>query len=156
MADRIPKFPDDFLQQVFSEDPVPTQGGVSLEGQATQGPNFKDPRQAFAMTNIANGNLMEACFPSKDFKKIDALLNVDSDFPPTCIVHGESDTMVPLYLSKDLFGALQREGVESEIVEVPGEEHTFAGKMAKGGETWNKQRLGFDFVEKVLGRRMGG
>lgn len=152
MADRIPKFPEEFLQQVYAEDPVPTKGGVSLEGQATQGPNFKDPRQAFAMTTIANGTLLDACVPDKKIEKIDAFMSVDEDFPPTCIVHGQSDTMVPLYLSKDLFGVLKSKGVESELVEVPGEEHTFAGKMVKGSETWNVQRRGFDFLESVLDR----
>jgi acetyl esterase/lipase len=153
MAERIPKFPTEFLQKVYDEDPVPTVGGVSLEGQATPaGPNFNDPRQAFAMTQIANGTLLVTCFPSKEFKKIDAVLNVDAEFPPTCIVHGTSDSMVPIDLSKDLYKVLKEKGVEVEMIEVPGQEHTFAGKMAKGDETWVVQRRGFDFLEKVVGK----
>jgi dipeptidyl aminopeptidase/acylaminoacyl peptidase len=153
MADRIPKFPSEFLQKIYDEDPVPTMGGVSLEGQASpKGPDFSDPRQAFAMTQIANGTLFETCFPSKEFKKIDSILNVDKDFPPTCIVHGTSDTMVPISLSKDLLETMEKASIKVEMIDVPGEEHTFAGKMAKGGETWNVQRKGFDFLEEVLNK----
>jgi dipeptidyl aminopeptidase/acylaminoacyl peptidase len=152
MADKIPKFPTEFLNKVYDEDPIPTMGGVSLEGQARPaGPDFSDPRQAFAMTQIANGTLLDTCFPSKEFEKIDAVLNIDRGFPPTCIVHGTSDTMVPIELSKELLGRLEKNGVRNEMIEVPGEEHTFAGKMVRGDETWNVQRRGFDFLEKVLG-----
>jgi acetyl esterase/lipase len=153
MADRIPKFPSEFLQKVYDEDPVPSIGGVSLEGQASpKGPDFSDPRQAFAMTQIANGTLLDTCFPSKEFKKIDPTLNVDKDFPPTCIVHGTSDTMVPIYLSGELLEAFKEADVEVGMIEVPGEEHTFAGKMAKGSKTWDLQKRGFDFVERVLNK----
>lgn len=152
MSARLPTFPADFLQKVYEEDPVATRGGVSLEGQAQPagGPNLKDPRQAFAMTTIANGRLLDLCFPSKDFKKIDALLNIGEAFPPTCIVHGQSDTMVPIDLSRILFEEMKRKSVNVEMIEVPGEEHTFAGKMVKGSQTWEIQRKGFDFLEAVL------
>jgi acetyl esterase/lipase len=150
MADRLPKFPSDFINKIYDENPVPTKGGVSLEGQATQGPDFSDPRQAFAMTHIANGTLFDVCYPSKDFKKIDPIMNVSASFPPTCIVHGTSDTMVPISLSKDLLEALKGQGVEVDMIEVDGEEHTFAGKMVKGSKTWETQKRGFDYVDMVL------
>jgi hypothetical protein len=36
------------------------------------------------------------------------------------------------------------------MVEVPGEEHTFAAKMEVGSVTWNLQRQGFDFLESLI------
>lgn len=60
--------------------------------------------------------------------------------------------MVPITLSQDLFAVLKKEGVACEMIEVPGEEHTFAGKMVKGGQTWELQRKGFDWVESVLAK----
>jgi len=150
LAEKLPKFPSEFIKRIYDEDPIPTMGGVSLEGQASQGPNFSDPRQAFALTQIANGTVFEACFPSKDWRKIDPILNVRSKFPPTCIVHGQSDTMVPISLSHDLYKVLKKENIESEMVEVPDEEHTFAGKMNKGSRTWELQRKGFDFLENIV------
>lgn len=150
MKSKLPPLDDSFINKIFDEKPVPIVGGVSLEGQATGGPNFKDPRVAFAMTQIGNGTVMDAIYPSKEWKDIDPLLNISSTFPPTYIVHGQADTMVPISLSKDLLQALEKAGVKTGMIEVPGEEHTFAGKMKVGSQTWNLQREGFDFLESLI------
>jgi hypothetical protein len=95
LAARLPpNLTDEFLRRVYDEKPVPIRGGVSLEGQARPGPpDFSDPRQAFAMTQIAKGTVMDAIFPSKKFEQVDPFLRIGKDFPPTFIVHGLSDTM---------------------------------------------------------------
>ncbi|RKK80203.1 hypothetical protein BFJ69_g4393 [Fusarium oxysporum] len=141
---------DSFINKVFDEDPVPITGGVSLEGQATGPPDFSDPRQAYALTQLANGTVLDAIFPSQDWSKVDPALNVDSSFPPTFIVHGAADTKVPIHLSRKLFDVLKQNGVNCCMVEVPGEEHTFAAKMEVGSVTWNLQRQGFDFLESLI------
>ncbi|KAI9662342.1 MAG: hypothetical protein M1821_008509 [Bathelium mastoideum] len=149
-----PECTESFINQVYEEKPVPIQGGLSLEGQSADGkPPGPDPRAAFAFTHIANGTLMDVCYPSKDWKKIDACLNVDTRFPPTCIVHGLDDQMVPLFLSRRLFDSLERVGVRCQFVDVPGEGHTFVGRMEKGSRTWALQREGFNFLESVIERR---
>ncbi|KAJ4053160.1 hypothetical protein NW756_007889 [Fusarium oxysporum] len=145
-----PGLKDSFINKVFDEDPVPITGGVSLEGQATGPPDFSDPRQAYALTQLANGTVLDAIFPSKDWSKVDPALNVDSSFPPTFIVHGAADTKVPIHLSRKLFDVLKQNGVNCCMVEVPGEEHTFAAKMEVGSVTWNLQRQGFDFLESLI------
>lgn len=145
-----PNLADGFLTRIFEEDPVPIVGGVSLEGQAPGPPNFTDPRQAYAMTQIARGNVMQAIFPSKDWKKVDPLHNITPSFPPTFIVHGAADTMVPMRLSRDLLGVLQEHGVQCGMAEVPGEEHTFAARMKVGSQTWEIQKQGFDFLETLI------
>lgn len=140
----------EFLNRVFDEEPVPVRGGVSLEGQSgPTGPNFDDPRQAFALTQIANGRVMDTVFPSRHWQKVDPVLNVNSQFPPTVIVHGLADTMVPISLSRRMLQELQSHGVRSDMVEIPGEEHTFAAKMRVGTMTWDLQRRGFDFLETL-------
>jgi len=148
------KFPgvvtQEFMSRVYDEKPVPIRGGVSLEGQAPGPPDMKDPRQAYAMTNIAQGTLVKNCFPSGDLKKIDPVLNVTPAFPPTFIVHGDADEMVPLGMSKEMYKRLQHAGVQCNMVEVPGEPHTFVGKMVKGSHTWNLQREGFDFLQRLI------
>ncbi|KAK7542168.1 Alpha/Beta hydrolase protein [Phyllosticta citribraziliensis] len=150
------------INRVYDEVPVPTQGGVSLEGQSQeQGVVAVDEeqrqrdliRREFTFTNIGRGTLLDVAFPSKLWEQIDASLNVSPSFPPTCIVHGTEDEMVPDYLSKKLYAELQRHGVRSEFIEVPGERHTFVGKMVKGSRTWELQRKGFDFLEEVINRR---
>lgn len=147
---KLPAVSDQFISQVFDESPVPIVGGVSLEGQATGGPNFKDPRVAFAFTQIGNGTIMKAIFPSMEFDKVDPIKKITGSFPPTFIVHGDKDTMVPMYLSEALYSTLKDNGVKCGMSQVPGEEHTFAGKMKVGSRTWEIQREGFDFLESLI------
>lgn len=140
----------EFLNKVY-EGPVPIWGGVSLEGQAAPGPpRFDTPRPAFAFTQIANGTVLKVCFPSGDYKKIDPLENVTSKFPPTFIVHGLADVMVPIEMSRAFYEKLKENGVRCDMAEIPDEPHTFVGRMQKGSRTWNMQREGFDFLQKVI------
>lgn len=144
---------EDFLNQVYNEKPVPIRGGVSLEGQAPGPPNFNDPRAAFAFTQIARGTVFKVIYPRAEWDKVDPLRNISSAFPPTFIVHGTEDAMVPLSLSRDLHSALLENGVECGLQEVPGEGHTFAAKMKVDSPTWNLQRKGFDFLESLIKRK---
>lgn len=140
-----------FLSRVFDEYPVPITGGVSLEGQAPGPPDFTDPRQAYAMAHIARGQVMEAICPTREWDKVDPLRNITASFPPTVIVHGTADSMVPIRLSQALFAALRKHGVDCKMVEIPGEGHTFAAKMKMESPTWELQRQGFDFLHARLG-----
>jgi acetyl esterase/lipase len=134
-------------------------GGKSLEGQFDdnnskgQGEN-QEARMAFAMNRLATGKVLPTLWPSHphDLEKIDPLLNVSEKWPPTAIVHGNADTMIPMRLSKIFESKLREKGVEVEFIEIEGEPHTFCGKMEKGSRTWDTQRKGFDFLEKVLER----
>ena len=144
---------EDFINQVYTESPVPIRGGVSLEGQAPGAPDFSDPRQAFAFTQIARGSVLTAVYPRGDWEKVDPLRNINPSFPPTFIVHGTEDVMVPIGLSRELYSALMENGVACGMEEVPGEGHTFAAKMEVGSRTWELQRKGFDFLESLIKRR---
>ncbi|KAK4031972.1 hypothetical protein C8A01DRAFT_20886 [Parachaetomium inaequale] len=147
-----PGLTEDFINQVYAEKPVPIRGGVSLEGQAPGAPNFSEPRQAFAFTQIARGSVFKAIYPAEDWAKVDPLRNISPSFPPTFIVHGTEDVMVPIGLSQELYSALVKNGVECGMEEVPGEGHTFAAKMEVGSRTWELQRKGFDFLESLVKR----
>lgn len=150
-----------FLNKIYDEIPIPTDSSVSLEGQTesgiSKGPDFSRPRDAFAFTQIANGAVISAIYPEgessdPEYDLVDPVKNISKDFPPTYIVHGLADTMVPIDLSRVLLKRLQENGVPCGMTEVPGEEHTFAMKMQVGSETWWLQRQGFDFLEKYIGR----
>lgn len=155
LAAKFPgEFTPEFLNKVYDEKPVPIKGGVSLEGQAgPPRPSKDDPRMPFAMTQIAHGKVLNVIFPSMDLKRIDPVLNVTSAFPPTFTVHGDADWMVPIGMSEALFKRLKEAGVESEMLVVPGEPHTFAGTMKKGSQTWNLQRRGFDWLQGIIERQ---
>ncbi|KAK3942148.1 Alpha/Beta hydrolase protein [Diplogelasinospora grovesii] len=144
----------EIIDQVYGEKPVPIRGGVSLEGQRTAPgpPDMSDPRQAFAFSQISGGTVLKAIYPSEEYDQVDPLKNIDGKFPPTYIVHGQDDKMVPIDLSRDLLEELKRKGVKCDMTEIPGEGHTFAARMKAGSRTWELQRLGFDFLESLIER----
>ncbi len=51
--------------------------------------------------------------------------NVSSSWPPTLLIHGDQDTAVPVGESKNLQRLLLEAGAYSELVVVPGCEHSF-------------------------------
>lgn len=150
-----------FLERIYEEVPIPTDSSVSLEGQTesgvSKGPDFSKPRDAFAFTQIAGGTVLNAIYPQgqttdTQYDLVDPARNVTPSFPPTYIVHGQADTMVPIDLSRDFLARLKEVGVRCGMTEVPGEEHTFAAIMKVGSKTWWLQREGFDFLEGIIGR----
>ncbi|KAL4770992.1 Alpha/Beta hydrolase protein [Aspergillus nidulans var. acristatus] len=152
----LPPFEPEFLAKVYEEFPIPTTSGISLEGQssASNKPDFSRPRDAFVLTQIANGNVLRVIFPPEcgDIRIIDPVLRVQTGegFPPTFIVHGDRDRMVSVEVSRELYRVLKERGVECGIVEVEGEDHTFALGMEVGSRTWERQREGFDWLERVI------
>lgn len=153
---KAPTLIPSFLEKFYTQTPIPTSSNVSLEGQTktgqSKGPDFSRPRDAFAFTQIANGTVIETCCPDPQVRRAsDPALNVKRGvFPPTFIVHGLEDGMVSIEVSRELLRVLRREGVECEMVEVPGEGDTFAMAMEVGSRTWGLQREGFDFLERVI------
>ncbi|EPS30931.1 hypothetical protein POX_b02076 [Penicillium oxalicum] len=163
IATKLPEnLSQSFIDQVYDQKPIPTDSSVSLEGQTesgtSKGPDFSKPRDAFAFTQIASGTVLSAIYPQSKtvdptFKRVDPVQNVSTGgFPPTYIVHGQADTMVPIELSRELFRRLSGAGVQCGMTEVPNEEHTFAAMMEVGSETWWLQREGFDFLERIIGK----
>jgi acetyl esterase/lipase len=53
--------------------------------------------------------------------------NVTAEYPPTMLIHGMADTDVPYDRSVNMAHALERQGVEHELVTVPGAEHGLVG-----------------------------
>ncbi|CVL05058.1 uncharacterized protein FMAN_13028 [Fusarium mangiferae] len=134
-------------------------GGLSLEGQtasplpdATLDIELDSKRKLFALQAIAQGRILSVIWPPfpSDLHLIDPLLNVDRDWPPVAIVHGNIDALVPISLSQRFADKLKQHGVETEFIEVANEPHTFLGTLIKGSKTWYTQQKGFDFLERVL------
>jgi acetyl esterase/lipase len=69
-------------------------------------------------------------FPALDFaaelaEGISPVLYASPDDPPTLIVHGDADRLVPVSHGERMYAALQAAGVESELVIIPGGDHGF-------------------------------
>ncbi|HIA74138.1 MAG TPA: alpha/beta hydrolase [Gemmatimonadetes bacterium] len=69
-------------------------------------------------------------FPALDFAEekaasISPILFASPDDPPTLLIHGDADMLVNVRNSEVMYEALQGEGVESELIIVPGGNHGF-------------------------------
>ena len=56
-----------------------------------------------------------------------AVKNVTSDYPPTMLIHGTDDTDVPYEQSVMMAAEFRKNGVEHELVTIPGGEHGLGG-----------------------------
>ena len=70
-------------------------------------------------------------FPALDFPKeqaatISPILFVDAKDPPTLIVHGDADELVPLASGQSIHTALKNAGVKTDLVIIKGGDHGFS------------------------------
>jgi len=89
-------------------------------------------------------------FPALDFDPelsagISPILFVTEDDPPTLLLHGDADTLVPIRNSQVMYAALQDVGVETEFHTFPGAGHGFRGDDAARGVA-----LTIDWFERHL------
>lgn len=75
-------------------------------------------------------------FPALDFAKDEAeaispIFFVSSDDPPTLLVHGDADTLVPLSNSERIYAAFEKADVETNLIVIKGAGHGFRGKDAE-------------------------
>jgi acetyl esterase/lipase len=68
-------------------------------------------------------------------KAISPITHVSSDDPPTLIIHGDADELVPIQQSEIIVDALKKAGVEAKLVAKPGAQHGWP-EMPKDLETF--------------------
>jgi acetyl esterase/lipase len=73
-------------------------------------------------------------FPALDFDNklagdISPLLFVDASDPPTLVVHGSADTLVPISSGRSIYDALKQAGVVTEFIEIEGGDHGFTNPV---------------------------
>ena len=74
--------------------------------------------------------------------------NVSAEYPPTLLIHGETDTDVPHEESVQMAAELKRHKVEHRLISVPNGEHGLPGvdrKIIDGN-----YRLAIEFIEKYV------
>ena len=64
-------------------------------------------------------------FPEEQAASISPILFVTPEDPPTLLIHGDADTLVPISASQVMYAALQAEAVESEFITIAGGDHGF-------------------------------
>lgn len=71
-------------------------------------------------------------FPALNFDKEKApdyspIVHVSSDDPPTLLIHGDKDQLVPVSNSKIIYEAFQKNNVKTELIIIEGAGHGFRG-----------------------------
>ncbi len=67
-------------------------------------------------------------FPEAQVPDVSPLRHVTPDDPPTLLVHGDKDELVPLFHSEKIKEAMDREGVKCELIVIRDAAHGFAGE----------------------------
>jgi len=75
-------------------------------------------------------------FPALNFEKEKApdyspIVHVSPDDPPTLLIHGDKDKLVPVNNSKVIHEAFQKNNVKTQLIIIEGAEHGFRGEDAK-------------------------
>jgi acetyl esterase/lipase len=81
-------------------------------------------------------------------------LEVRSRFPPTMLVHGTTDELVPFEESVTTRDQLRKAGVDVELVAVPGVDHwlRYPGKEDSPVETEQAHEKVVEFIRRCMGR----
>jgi len=75
-------------------------------------------------------------FPALNFDKVKAadyspIVHVSPDDPPTLLIHGDKDDLVPISNSKVIYEAFQKNNVKTQFITIEGGGHGFRGEDAK-------------------------
>jgi len=92
-----------------------------------------DLRSLARGTDPANGSER---FPALNFEPSEGaafspIVFVSPDDPPTLLIHGDADGLVPVRNSHEMYAALQEHGVTSKVIIIPGADHGFRGDDAR-------------------------
>ena len=101
------------------------------------------------VNNVAEEELLSR-FPALDYDPelvptVSPILFVDANDPPTLLIHGDQDPLVDVTHSYAIKEKFEKEGVESELIVIPGGKHGFGGEDAARA---NKARL--EWFQKFL------
>ena len=101
------------------------------------------------VNNVAEEELLSR-FPALDYDPelvptVSPILFVDANDPPTLLIHGDEDPLVDVTHSYAINEKFEKEGVESELIVIPGGKHGFGGEDAARA---NKARL--EWFQKFL------
>lgn len=91
-------------------------------------------------------------FPALDFdpklaESVSPLLHASKDDPPTLLIHGDKDDLVKLDNSERIEAALKKEGVECQLIVMPGAGHGFGSEQGK-----QASEALIDWFDKHLGK----
>jgi acetyl esterase/lipase len=97
-------------------------------------------------------------FPALNFEKEKAadfspIVHVSADDPPTLLIHGDKDDLVPISNSKIIYEAFKSNNVKTDFITIEGAGHGFRGEDSKPRECSNGGVVRTDPAEANLSRR---
>lgn len=107
---------------------------TDFENWGTEGTKALDNpilRAAFGDAFVADIKAPQPELWAKLSKDLSPSTQVTAKMPPTLLVHGDKDTLVPLQQSERLNKQLLGLGVKSKLIVVPGKGHDFVGMIDK-------------------------
>jgi acetyl esterase/lipase len=83
------------------------------------------------------------------------ITHVAARHPPTLLIHGEDDRVVPVAQSRAFHAALEARGVRSRLIVVPGVDHSFIGKSAASTRAASLEALAqtLEFIDAATGEK---
>lgn len=112
-----------------------------------------DLRPIVRGVGAANDGSVGSRFPALNFEKEKAadyspITFVTPDDPPTLLIHGDKDSLVPIINSQTIYDVFKKNNVKTNFVTIPGADHGFQGEDAKRASAlmlaWFEQTLGKD------------
>jgi acetyl esterase/lipase len=90
-----------------------------------------------------------------DAAKASAVTFLDAKDPPFLLIHGDSDTTVPVAQSREMIGKLKAAGMKAEFIELPGINHSWIGKTPAETTAAHIKALQatFDFFDATVGKK---
>lgn len=73
--------------------------------------------------------------------------NIQNDYPPTLLLHGDQDTDVPYEQSVQMYEQLRKSGIAAELITVPGVDHAFDQQHFKAPEVQDAFQQTIDFMK---------
>jgi len=79
--------------------------------------------------------------------------HLDAKDPPTLLIHGELDKVVPVSQSREFARALQAKGIASELIIIPAVDHSFIGASPEATRKASLLALTktFEFIDSLRG-----
>ncbi|MCH7749295.1 MAG: alpha/beta hydrolase [Acidobacteria bacterium] len=113
-----------------SEDPV-----LRVSSRVAAVVAYYPPVDLRPLARGASPEITNRRFPALNFDRSEApayspIVHVSADDPPTLLIHGDSDGLVNVSNSHEIYAAFQEQGVESKVIIIPGADHGFRGEDA--------------------------
>ncbi|KAK5043487.1 hypothetical protein LTR84_011956 [Exophiala bonariae] len=141
---------EQFLLKVFDEVPPPTGSPPPF---GPKGPDLSTPRNAWLLTGLKEGTLLDKILPQEDYAVVEPTkLFSTGHFPPTYFIHGTTDTVVDVKFARRAHEELKAKGSDTHLVIVEGAPHGFDARINAGDKLFETITSGLEFLQAQVAK----